>query len=382
MSSAWSLEKLHVEDILFTLGRPLSPIYGTIMSIRRNLYKRGILPSFSVKVPVISIGNILLGGTGKTPHVEMLTKWLLEKDIVPAIISRGYGGKVGKGPRLLFDGKKIHFGPDISGDEPYMMALNLKYYLKKKGLDRGPLIIIGSDRVSGAKEAIRYGAQTIILDDGFQHLRLKRDLDILLFPYNVSLNNLKIFPGGRLREPISSLMDCDCIILTKCPDTIDEQIISALTPYCEAKSHFFSKYMSTSLEPLIEGQSYTLEYLRGKKVGVFSGIADPGSFESQLLSLGARIVGSQTYRDHYSYSYKDLLKLAKWAQSLGADLLLTTQKDLVKLRSILMHCPHDNSTPWPKIYALAIEASVEDGFFELIKKTLERGVNVSNGTPE
>ena len=196
------LKKLRV---LFFFGRPFGPLYGLVMRFREKLYSFGFLQQKSFSVPVISIGNLVLGGTGKTPTVCYLAKFLVQQGYHPAIISRGYGGNAKLKVNVVSDGQTIFLSPDLAGDEPFMLAEALP----------GVPVLTGKRRIAPCLCAIKdYNADVLILDDGFQHLAVKRNVDIVLFDGTGLVGNTRIFPGGPLREGLSALNRCNALMIT------------------------------------------------------------------------------------------------------------------------------------------------------------------------
>ena len=359
-----------LEDLFFFLGRPLSPGYGLVALTRRLLYRRGILRSYKVEVPVVSIGNILLGGTGKTPHVLQIALWLMEKGICPAIVSRGYKGHVGKGPLVLFDGKELLFPPEVSGDEPFMMGSFLKEEVERSGYARSALVVVGSDRVRGAREAIRRGAEVVILDDGFQHLRLQRDLDILLFPFGTRFDSLRPFPGGRLREPLSSCAFSNGILITKCPRSLNEREKARYLGRFGKARTFFSRYVSSAVLLFERPGSLGTDTICGKEVALFCGIGDPESFKNHIEGMGISVKGVLAFRDHHAYTLKDISKIRDWGRSIGVDTLLTTEKDMARLQGLIGGSQATEIIGGMEVFALRIEPRPEERFFRFIEKGL------------
>ena len=309
---------------LFKLGRPFSPIYSAIMKARAFFYETGLLRSLKVKAPVISIGNISLGGTGKTPHVIEIAKFLRKSGYTPAIVSRGYGGKAGKGPVIVTDGKKVLTDVSICGDEPYMMAKTLK----------GIPILVGSNRSTSASYAIKHlNADSIILDDGFQHLALRRDIDIVLLPAKAPFGNQRVFPGGDLREPISGVKRASCIILTKCNEIteadlqIEKRELQERFPKIPI---FESSYSVKFIELPFKGITLSSGEIR-EKIFIFCGIANPISFIDLLKKEDIKIAGYRFFKDHFQYDSKSLSALFKDIKKSGSSLTLTTAKDFAKI---------------------------------------------------
>ncbi len=363
-----------LEDRLFLLGRPISPLYSAIMRLRRHLYDRGVLEAYSPGIPVVSIGNLLLGGTGKTPLVEEVVKWAIKRGMRPAVLTRGYKGTVGKGPKELIVQGEIGMGPMEAGDEPYMLALRVTQWCRQHGMDDGPIIIVGSNRVEAARLARERGADIIVLDDGFQHLRIKRDLDILLFPYNVDLNAQRVFPGGRLREPLDVARHADIIVISKVPHIKSTHLLAPFEEFFPKKELFPMVFYPESLIPL-SGQrpGQGLERLEGKRVVAFCGIGDPESFKEMIMRLGCNLMDIKVFRDHHLYDIDDLLRLKRWSTEKKADMILTTEKDLVKLNCLVASAPikRDGDPKGDDIFAIRLKVQVDPRLFSVVADHLD-----------
>ncbi len=343
--------------LLFSAGVPLSPIYAAIMRARSAAYASGFLASYRVSRPVICLGNISMGGTGKTPHVIWLCKKLAETGLRPAVISRGYGGRAGKGPLVVSEGAGPNVTPHIAGDEPVMIARRLK----------GVPVVIGSDRVASARLAIsRLGAEIIVLDDGFQHLRLKRDLDIVLIPATRPLKDEKVFPGGELREPPQALSRASCVLITRAEGISPltrKNFVSELKPYLGGKPVFFSRNKVSGILPF--GEKGKRKNTSNHMHFAFCGLGDPDSFLTTLQAEGIKTAGHRWFPDHHKYDSHDLLRLVTEAQKAGADALVTTAKDAVKLSSLdTEHIPM-------QILVVEIEPSVDKKFWDLVYNSLK-----------
>jgi tetraacyldisaccharide 4'-kinase len=336
---------------------PFSLIYNTILSGRkfiiRHLKKPGRLP-----VRVISIGNLTLGGTGKTPAVIAVSREAKKRGLQPIILTRGYKGSA-KGPCFVSKGE----GPVLSvieaGDEPYMMAERLK----------GTPIVLGKDRYrSGlfALEDLLSGNKSdqskiiFILDDGFQHIALHRDTDVLLIDSSKPFWTEKLFPEGRLREPAREILRADIIVLTKA-DIVSSDSISECIE--NVKMHnpkaliYRASHKPVSLVKM-SGEEEDLEGLKESKAYIFSGIANPSYFKALITSNGAEIINFMEFNDHHVYTQSDIDKINLAASGLR---IITTEKDMVKLRQL-------KSTD--DISALKIEFSVEEEFYDNLFKII------------
>lgn len=288
------------------LLRGVGVVYGLVVSVRNRLYDLGILKSHAVGVPVICVGNLTAGGTGKTPLVIWLCHYLQHQGLHCAILTRGYKTKAG----------------EIT-DEPAVLA---------KACGDVP-VIVNSDRRAGARKAVeQYHAEILILDDGFQHRRLRRDMDIIVMDATCPFGYGRILPAGLLRESPKALKRAAAVIITRCnqarPDEITaiEQQIETLAPGLPvAKTNHELKYARTLKNKRIE-----LNELTDKPVYAFCGIGNPASFFSSLTQNGMNVVGSETFDDHYTYTPEDMSRIFEQARSCGAKFILCTQKDWVK----------------------------------------------------
>lgn len=316
---------------IFLLGRPLAFIYGAIMIIRAWMYKTGTLTSHRLAARVISVGNLTMGGTGKTPLVMYIARYLLDKGRKPAIVSRGYGGRARRPVNLVSDGRTIMLEAVDSGDEPRLMA---------ETLPEVP-VLTGKKRAEVGRYAVeRLGVDTIILDDGFQHLAVKRDLDLVLFNAGTMgpgshLKFSRVLPGGELREPPGALGRADAfIIIGQDQATADNaaSIRNTLKQKFPAKPVFIGSHRTVGLVNPLNGETLDIEKSGLYNIYGFCGIGDPESFRRTLRENQLEIVGFRVFKDHHAYSAADLAAMRKEAAEAGAGALVTTEKDMVKLR--------------------------------------------------
>jgi tetraacyldisaccharide 4'-kinase len=290
---------------------PCSRLYGAVMTLRNRLYDAGILTASHAAVPVVSVGNLTVGGTGKTPLVEALVRFLAAEGMRPAVVSRGYGRR-GKAVLVVADGAIRCADPDLAGDEPLMLARRLA----------GTPVVVGTDRVAAAERAAGLGCDVIVLDDGFQHRRLARDLDVVALRASEPFGNGRCLPAGPLREPTAGLGRADALVFTG-----DEPA---------AERNWGDKpVLRGRLEPvewltLPAGPSRPLEFLRNKSVLAVSGIGHPAAFEKTLADLGLHCVRHLAFRDHHRYSAGDLRRIVEQAEALTAESVVTTEKDAVR----------------------------------------------------
>ena len=281
----------------------LSYIYLLITTIRNFLYDEKILPIRKVPdVEVICIGNVSVGGTGKTPAVHFFVKKLLAKGRKVAVVSRGYRGKRKRDPLLVSDGMVIFATAQESGDESYLHALNLKVP-----------VIVGADRYKACMFAKKhFDIDTIVLDDGFQHRKLYRDRDVVLIDATNPFGGGYVLPAGLLREDFRrAARRAYEFIITK-SDLVNERELRRIKNYLRKK---FKKEF----------------WVKGKKVLIFSGLANPLNFEKTVISLAPSYIERIDFKDHHNFKPKDIALVKKKAEKMDADYIITTEKDLVKL---------------------------------------------------
>lgn len=303
---------------------------------------------------MISVGNITVGGTGKTPATEFIASNLRDRGFKVAVLSRGYKGKKAQAINLVSDGDRIFLGPAEAGDEPYMLAKKLK----------GVPVVVGSDRHKIGRYAHeRFGVDALILDDGFQHVRLRRDLNILLVDGKRGFGNGRIFPGGPLREPLSAINRADLLLVSKA-DSINPALEETIGRIAPSKALFRSTYAAKRLASVWGKSGAGIEALSGARVIALSAIATPGSFTGLIASLGAAVVDEAAFPDHHHYRPKDLDAVREKAVKAGADFIITTEKDAVKLERF------ETITDMP-VYFLEIALDMggkEDAFIDSVVK--------------
>ncbi len=316
---------------LFFWGRPLSPLYGLLMAARSNLYRTGIFRRHRLDVPVISVGNLLMGGTGKTPLVHYIARLLQQQNKKPAILSRGYKGSAAAPINLVANDSTILLEAAEAGDEPRLLAEKLP----------GIPVITGKNRVITGRFAIdSLGADTLILDDGFQHLALQRDLDLVLFSSRKLLGNGRVLPGGELREPVSALKRADAFIIMDIDHARERKIhefIQQLRTQYPEKPVFSGIYEPEKMLPrMYNGKNDFISHAEAATIPLygFCGIAGPESFKRTLELSGVKLTGFQAFADHQDYSETKIESLLQKAKNAGAAGLITTEKDLVKLRRL------------------------------------------------
>jgi tetraacyldisaccharide 4'-kinase len=328
-------------DFKATLLRGLlfgsSKLFQVGVKMRRWLYNARIFRDTTLGVQVIAIGNLTFGGTGKTPVVEKFARELRDAGRNVAILSRGYRSKPPPfhrwlldkilfredqtPPRVVSDGKSLLLDSEMSGDEPYMLASNLK----------DVVVLVDKDRVKSGRYAIeKFGCDTLLLDDGFQYWELRgRRHDVVLVDRQQPFGNEHLIPRGSLREPPSHLARAHTIFITKSDgQTADlRQRIGKLNPNAaiiECVHH------PLYLQDVFTGEQIGLDFLRGRTVASLSGIAQPESFEQSLVRLGAELVFSRRFADHHRFTQQEVLNVINRGKKRQADTIITTQKDAVR----------------------------------------------------
>jgi tetraacyldisaccharide 4'-kinase len=340
-------------DLLFFVGRPFSPIYALAMHLRSGCYRRGIVRQQKLPVPVISVGNLVLGGTGKTPVVQHIARLLQQKGFRPAVVSRGYRGRAAASVNIVSDYQQVFLSAVEAGDEPFLLARTLP----------GVPVLTGRRRLFPARQAIeKYQVDAIILDDGFQHLDLYRDVDLVLFDAGAQAGSSRVFPGGPLREPISALHRCHAFLLTgKTPQnqrraTLFAELLEKKFPHAPI---FFSSFDRPRLLDAA-GRDQT-ELVHDERYLAFCGIANPQRFHDSLQALDLPLAGFLPLADHQRYAPTMLARIMAKAQATGAGRLITTEKDFVKLAGVNLPLP---------IFRLEVGQRVDAVFDEFLGKTL------------
>ena len=328
-------------DIIFRSSLfAFSRVYRRIVQFRHWLYDKRIFRDRTLGCLVVSIGNLTCGGTGKTPVVEVFARSLSGRGRKVAILSRGYRSKdrsfidkVRKAltskrhevpPRIVSDGTSLLLNSAMAGDEPYMLASNLK----------DVIVLVDKDRVKSGLYAItEYGADTLILDDGFQYLDLKPRINIVLVDSTKPFHNHHVLPRGLLREPIKNITRADYIFLTKSNGGNHLRYMKAFLRRHNRRAEIIECcHKPLYLEDVYdEDDRLPLDALKGRNICAMSGIACPESFENFLSGYGAEIVCTRQFADHHRYTQQELIDIVNDARKAGAEMLLTTEKDAVRL---------------------------------------------------
>ena len=318
--------------------------YRGFLGAREWLYARGVLRSRSLGRPVVAIGNLTVGGTGKTPAVELAVQTLIELGHRPAVVSRGYR-RQSRGVQIVADTSSVRLDAEEAGDEPFLLA---------RRLPRVP-VVVGSNRYLAARLAVsRFPVTAIVLDDGFQHRTLDKSLQIIMARARHPWGNGQLLPGGPLREPLSSLSRAHLVVATGADSETDLAEVRATTrvhapgvPVLGARHRAIECWEAERMRP------HRLSDLSGGRFLAFAGIAAPAGFAATLGELGVDALGLVPFADHHWYTPDDLRRLDERAAAIGADALVTTEKDWVRLRRL----------PLPKrpVYVVSVRLELISG---------------------
>lgn len=337
---------------LFFLGRPLSPIYSAAMRLRTWLYNHNILKSYAIQENVISVGNLTMGGSGKTPFVQKLARHLIDRGYRPAVVSRGYGGTAKGEVNVVSDGSTIFLDPVAAGDEPYLLAASVP----------GLAVLTGTRRVHPCRWACaQLGCNILLLDDGFQHLGVQRDLNLVLFNASTLDGNGRVFPGGDLREPYSALQRADALILTGMSAEYQERTCTFARRMAARFPHLPIFHSSTRSTGIYGASALTDRRALAHRFHAFCGIANPERFLAMLRQQNIDPTGWQAFADHAPYNQPRLDAIIQKARTGGASALITTEKDWVKLAGLNSTLP---------LYHLRIEADPDSAFWKFLNTNL------------
>lgn len=374
--SSWLRRKLHAIEqfaldvfhgraqgvratLLAGAAQGVSLLWNAWAQAKLWLYRKRILHDQPLGCLVVVVGNLTVGGTGKTPVVEKFAGALRDRGRKVAILSRGYRSKSlplwkklwnalshaeEPPPRVVSDGSRVLLDSEHAGDEPYMLARNLP----------GVIVLVDKNRVKSGAYAIReYGCDTLVLDDGFQYLPLKGSLNLLLVDKTNPFGNGHIMPRGILREPVKHLQRADYVFLTKSNGQRDLDLEATIRRHHPTVDIIECTHKPKFLQAFSGDARLDLGVLRGAKVAAFSGIAVPESFERFLTELGAQLVSVHRFPDHYRFVPEDFEEISREAAAAGARYLVTTEKDAVRL-------PQD--FPWSvDLYYLRLEIEILRG---------------------
>lgn len=340
----------------------LSGLFRFIVYIRLSRYRSGAKKQTYLGTQVISIGNLTVGGTGKTPVVELIARALQKRGRHPAILSRGYksqkldqaqewrrkdGGEVipaEEMPKVVSEGGKPLLSVTYAGDEPWMLANNLP----------GVSVVVDKNRVKGGSFAIsELEADTLILDDGMQNLALAHSVDVVLIDQNAPFGTGQMLPRGTLREPARNLCRADYIFITKCDGSSNEVLIKKMRRFNRHAEIIECTHGPQYLEDAFTGERASLGFLQDKYIAAISGIAVPASFENLLKNLGAQVEFHRVFSDHYTFNQSDIDGFMRRCVRRDIDLIVTTEKDAVRFIK-----PTELDVP---VYFLRIEVDILEG---------------------
>ncbi len=343
----------------FVLGG-FARLYERAVQTRLGLYRRRLLRAQELGCPVVSIGNLTVGGTGKTPVAEMLARELQIRGRRVAILSRGYKSvprpfmqrlrsRISKNldlfpPRIVSDGHKVLLDSRRAGDEPHMLAKNLP----------GVCVLVDKDRVKSGLHALRhFDSDLLLLDDGLQYQRLRHRLDIVLVDRQSPFGNEHLLPRGTLREPPGNLRRASYIIVTRCGPEPDKNLLARLRRLNRTAAIIECNHAPRHWEDIRSGAKFPLDHLRERHVGAMSGIARPESFEEGVRELGAIVEITKAFADHHRFTKKEILRFLEWCDRRSLDALVTTEKDAVRF-------PDIDNPPVPMLF-LRVEIEILRG---------------------
>lgn len=338
--------------------KPMSMMWANIYRLRRSLYEYGILKKSYFKIPIVSVGNVTFGGTGKTPMIIWLTRYFEEQKLKPLILTRGYKGALEHKSGILKSGQRFRSNPQEYGDEPLLIS---------RKMQEGA-VVVGKRRSDNLKKYFHeVSPDVVLLDDGFQHIQLYRSLNLVLFDALLPLEKYQTAPMGYLREGLTSLKDADAIIISRV-DQVSEKKIESLT---QLLSRYYRpgipiakvRYIPDGIYDCYDNEAMKLEDLAGKNILAISAIASPESFYQMLESFGARIVDKAQFSDHYYFKVEDINELLLRASRHNA-IIMASEKDIVKIRRVSQD---------PRLNYLSIKVdfvSGEEAVLSSIKKVL------------
>jgi len=331
----------------------LSLVYSAAVSVRWGLYRTGFFKTRRLPCRVVSIGNMTVGGTGKTPLAIYVARHARRLGYKVSVITRGYKGENEQAGAIVSDGHTVLLGPPQAGDEAYLMACKLK----------GVPILVGKNRfASGARAIKEFAADVLVLDDGFQHVQLDRDVNLLLLDAHRPLGNGYLLPRGILREPVRHVTRADAFVATRCTPGKKACLGPTLERFEKGRPTFFCTHVPDFLTgdeegacdlPLSRPEVFDVNLVCGRKVLAFSGIGNNEGFRSTVESLGCDVSDFLTFSDHHAYSENDVERIQQAADDSGVDYILTTEKDYVRIAHI---------RPWPiRLLAVSIHLVFTDG---------------------
>lgn len=335
------------------IGAPLSALYGRAVSLRARWYASGRLSTETLPRPTISVGNLTFGGTGKTPFVEFLARRLRFEGWTPAILSRGYGRR-SRGVVVVGAGAGALVSPEQGGDEPVALA---------RAAAPGVLVVVGERRAEAAAGAAAMGADLFLLDDGYQHLAVRREVNLLLLDAADPFGGGRLPPLGRLREPLAAVARADAVVFTRAErGAPGPEALAAVARLAPGRPVFRARLRAAGLHDEA-GEPIAPEAIASRRLLAVCGIANPASFAGTLAELALAAEERLEFRDHQRYGPRELARIRRAAARSGASLVVTTGKDAVKLAGRL------------DVPVVAVRLSVEleePGFFSFLAARLPR----------
>jgi tetraacyldisaccharide 4'-kinase len=319
--------------------------YRGLLGLRDLLYGTGVLKSRRLPCPVIAIGNLALGGTGKTPAVELAVQTLKQAGIEPAIVSRGYG-RNSSGIQVVSDRQSLRLDPRASGDEPFLLARRLP----------GVPVVVGENRFLAGQLCLeRFRVKALVLDDAFQHRTLQKDLEVVLLNGRAPWGSGRLFPLGVLREPLAALRRAHMVVVTRSPDADTfEKIVTVVRRHNETSPVVRGEYEPVECWEIHASGSVGPEALGGRRLAAFAGIAHPQDFHRTAEQVGVTVTHFTEFPDHYWYREEDVAHLTREARRSGAEGLVTTEKDWVRLSTL--------APPSLPLWVLRIRLALGAGF--------------------
>ncbi len=327
---------------------PLAWLYGGAARLHRHLYRSGALEARRFPGHVVSVGNLVVGGTGKTPAAAWIGSRLHRRGRRVVLVSRGYGRRRREPVTVVSDGRRLLAPGAVAGDEALLLAAHAP----------GVPVLVGRDRaLVGLRALSAFGAEVLVLDDGFHHHRLQRDLDVLCVDGGQGFGNRQVLPRGPLREPLAALRWADAVLVVDGPLAPDDAaLLARWTPGAERAA---ARRRPTRLRPLAGGPAGSPDLLEGTSLGMLAGLARPASLRRTLEALGARVVAERVFPDHHRYRARDLAGLAR-----EASLWVTTEKDAVKI------LPHWAGRADLRVLAIELEVEEPERFLDWIESGL------------
>jgi tetraacyldisaccharide 4'-kinase len=329
---------------------PLNAIYSAVTRTRLTAYRRGWFSVSRLAVPVISVGNLTAGGTGKTPLVEWVCRAIAAEAREDTgdgkricVLTRGYGRDNPKMQVVVSNGTQVLAGEREAGDEPFLLA--------RKLLGTAAVIANGNRVAAGEWAIEKLKTEVFVLDDGFQYLRLARDLDVVIIDATNPWGGGSLLPYGRLREPRAGLSRADCVVITRTDQVEDLASIRATVTPLVGAAPVFTSHMVTSGVTKLNGQSVDKENVFSQRLGAFCGVGNPESFFNHLRREGCEPSFTRVFADHHNYKQSELDALVKEAAARGAEGLITTAKDVTKLLTFNLGLP---------CYVLDIQIKIEE----------------------